>query len=119
MRAQRANNLLDTPQAGTAPEDLGNSGDRPSRLIDAILPDGLPLKAILLLDAKHDHTVCLVFMGADETKAAALLGRKGGKARAEALSEKQRKAIARKAAAARWAAHGAKRPTSSRKKPRE
>jgi len=45
MRAQRANNLLDTPQAGTALEDLGNSGDRPSRLIDAILPDGLlPLK---------------------------------------------------------------------------
>lgn len=120
MRAQRANNLLDTPQAGTAPEDLGNSGDRPSRLIENILPDGLlPLKAILLLDAKHDHTVCLVFMGADETKAAALLGRKGGKARAEALSEKQRRAIARKAAAARWAAHGGKRPTSSRKKPRE
>lgn len=58
MRAQRANNLLDTPQAGTAPEDLGNSGDRPSRLIDAILPDGLlPLEAILLLDAKHDNQV--------------------------------------------------------------
>lgn len=58
MRAQRANNLLDTPQAGTAPEDLGNSGDRASRLIDAILPDGLlPLKAILLLDAKHDNQV--------------------------------------------------------------
>lgn len=56
MRAQRANNLLETPQAG--PEDLGNSGDRPSRLIDAILPDGLlPLKAILLLDAKHDNQV--------------------------------------------------------------
>ena len=58
MRAQRANNLLDTPQAGTIAEDLGNSGDRPSRLIDAILPDGLlPLKANLLLDSKHDNQV--------------------------------------------------------------
>ena len=35
-------------------------------------------------------------------KAAVSLGRKGGKARAEALSPKKRAEIARKAAAARW-----------------
>ncbi len=34
--------------------------------------------------------------------AAVSLGRKGGKARAEALSKKKRAEIARKAAAARW-----------------
>jgi|SRR6516225_8252475 hypothetical protein len=28
MRAQHANNFLDTPQAGAAPEDLGNSANR-------------------------------------------------------------------------------------------
>jgi hypothetical protein len=36
-------------------------------------------------------------------KAAVSLGKRGGKARAESLSQKQRKAIAEKAAAARWA----------------
>ncbi len=35
-------------------------------------------------------------------KAAQALGRKGGKARAEALSKKRRKEIAKKAAAKRW-----------------
>jgi hypothetical protein len=35
-------------------------------------------------------------------KAAQELGRKGGKARAEALSKKERSEIAKKAAAARW-----------------
>ena len=35
-------------------------------------------------------------------KAAVSLGKRGGKARAEALSKKQRAEIARKAAAARW-----------------
>lgn len=35
-------------------------------------------------------------------KAAVSLGHRGGKARAEALSQKQRKAIAKKAASARW-----------------
>ncbi len=35
-------------------------------------------------------------------KAAVSLGRKGGKARAEALSKKKRADIAKKAAAARW-----------------
>jgi hypothetical protein len=35
-------------------------------------------------------------------KAAVELGRKGGKARAEAMSPAKRKAIAKKAAAARW-----------------
>lgn len=35
-------------------------------------------------------------------KAAVSLGRKGGKARAEALSKKERADIAKKAAAARW-----------------
>jgi len=34
--------------------------------------------------------------------AAVSLGRKGGKARAEALSKKERAEIAKKAAAARW-----------------
>jgi hypothetical protein len=34
--------------------------------------------------------------------AAASLGRKGGKARAKKLTDAQRKAIARKAASARW-----------------
>ncbi len=37
-----------------------------------------------------------------KSKAAVELGRKGGKARAEALSSAKRKTIARKAAAARW-----------------
>ena len=36
------------------------------------------------------------------TSAAAQLGRKGGKARAEKLSEERRKEIAKKAAAKRW-----------------
>jgi len=36
------------------------------------------------------------------TSAAAQLGRKGGKARAEKLSEERRKEIARNAATARW-----------------
>lgn len=40
--------------------------------------------------------------GPTKDPAAVALGRKGGKARAENLSEKQRKAIARKAAKARW-----------------
>ena len=42
--------------------------------------------------------------GADggKDKAAVSLGRKGGKARAEALSPKKRAEIAKKAAAARW-----------------
>jgi hypothetical protein len=35
-------------------------------------------------------------------KAAVSLGRKGGKARAESLSKKERAEIAKKAAAARW-----------------
>jgi hypothetical protein len=35
-------------------------------------------------------------------KAAVSLGKRGGKARAAALSDKQRAAIAKKAAAARW-----------------
>jgi hypothetical protein len=51
----------------------------------------------------------------EESKAAAILGRKGGEARAENLSPKERKAIAKKAAAARWAGHKAKRPSSARK----
>jgi hypothetical protein len=37
--------------------------------------------------------------------AAVSLGRKGGKARAEALSKRQRAEIAKKAAAARWKDH--------------
>ncbi len=37
-----------------------------------------------------------------KSQAAVQLGRKGGKARAEALSSAKRKTIARKAAAARW-----------------
>jgi hypothetical protein len=39
----------------------------------------------------------------DKDKAAVELGRKGGKARARSLSAKQRKEIASKAAAKRWA----------------
>jgi len=38
-----------------------------------------------------------------KNQAAAELGRKGGKARARSLSAKQRKEIAKKAAARRWA----------------
>ena len=38
-------------------------------------------------------------------KAAAELGRKGGKARAEGMTAKRRKEIARQAAAKRWAKH--------------
>lgn len=37
-----------------------------------------------------------------KSKAAAELGRKGGKARAASLTKKQRQEIAKKAAAARW-----------------
>ena len=44
------------------------------------------------------------FDGADgKNPAAQALGRKGGKARAESLSAKKRKEIAKKAAAKRWA----------------
>ncbi len=39
----------------------------------------------------------------DKNQAAAELGRKGGKARAEGMTAKRRKEIARKAAAKRWA----------------
>ena len=45
-----------------------------------------------------------------KSKAAVELGRKGGKARAAALSSRKRKAIAKKAAAARWARVGKKTP---------
>lgn len=38
----------------------------------------------------------------DKNEAAAALGRKGGKARAEKMSSGQRSAIAKKAAASRW-----------------
>jgi hypothetical protein len=44
---------------------------------------------------KNPHAVALSRLGAS----------KGGKARAEALTPKQRREIARKAAAARWARH--------------
>jgi hypothetical protein len=40
--------------------------------------------------------------GGPETKAAAALGRKGGKARAASLTPEQRSEIARAAASARW-----------------
>jgi hypothetical protein len=40
--------------------------------------------------------------GEPETKAAATLGRRGGKARAASLTPEQRSEIARAAAAARW-----------------
>jgi hypothetical protein len=40
---------------------------------------------------------------------AAALGRKGGKARAKSLSEEERQEIARKGAAARWAAEKKRR----------
>jgi hypothetical protein len=40
--------------------------------------------------------------GEPETKAAAALGRRGGKARAASLTPKQRSEIARAAASARW-----------------
>jgi hypothetical protein len=50
----------------------------------------------------------------------ARIGRKGGKAsgkaRMEKLTPEQRREVARKAAAARWADHEAKRPASARKK---
>lgn len=39
-----------------------------------------------------------------KSKAAVLLGRKGGEARAKAMPEKRRKEIAKKAASVRWAA---------------
>lgn len=38
----------------------------------------------------------------ERSEAAAVLGRAGGKARAKALTDKQREAIARKGAAKRW-----------------
>ena len=40
---------------------------------------------------------------AEKSPAAQELGRKGGKARAAALSKRERRAIAKKGAAARWA----------------
>ena len=42
-------------------------------------------------------------------KAAALLGRLGGQARAKKLTAAERKAIAKKAAQARWSKHGGKK----------
>jgi len=47
-------------------------------------------------------------VGADDGKdpAAVSLGKRGGKARAEALSKKERADIAKKAAAARWKKEG-------------
>jgi hypothetical protein len=57
MRAQRETHFHDS-QHEPHLKDLGNSVDRPSRLIDAVLPDRLlPLKSILLLDAKHNNQV--------------------------------------------------------------
>src|SRR5262245_32428739 len=43
--------------------------------------------------------------------AAVALGRRGGRARAEALSARERKEIAQKAASSRWARHDRKTPT--------
>jgi hypothetical protein len=48
---------------------------------------------------------------------AVALGRKGGKARLTEMTDEERKEVAKKAAAARWAGHEAKRPASTRKKP--
>lgn len=42
-------------------------------------------------------------MDEQSKNAAAILGRKGGQARAESLTPRKRKAIAKKAAIARWA----------------
>ena len=42
----------------------------------------------------------------DRQKAAALLGRKGGKARAKSLTAAQRTAIAKQGAATRWGKKG-------------
>jgi len=53
--------------------------------------DGKPLKAPLP-DTRNPHAVALGSMG----------GRKGGKARAKALSIAKRRAIAKKAAKSRW-----------------
>ncbi len=47
-----------------------------------------------------------------KNKAAVELGRRGGQARAASLSERERKAIARKAAKARW---GKDRPAPAKK----
>lgn len=53
--------------------------------------DGKPLEAPPL-DSRNPHAVALGSMG----------GRKGGKARAKALSKTKRRAIAKKAALSRW-----------------
>jgi hypothetical protein len=47
----------------------------------------------------------------DKMPAAVEMGRRGGKARAKALTADERKAIARKAATARWKGHKKKSDT--------
>ena len=66
---------------------------RPSDVIGAAIKVAKIATGEIEEDAKSDD-------GKD--KAAQSLGRRGGKARAEALSKKERAEIAKKAAAARW-----------------
>jgi len=65
-------------------------------VLDAIAPDAEPPKTNKASKVKNPAAVALGKLG----------GLKGGKARAESLSPAKRKAIAKKAAAARWASRG-------------
>ena len=61
-------------------------------VLDAVVPDA---ESIPVPDSEKEKNPAAVALGR-------LGGQKGGKARAEKLSSEQRKAIAKKAAAARW-----------------
>jgi hypothetical protein len=65
-------------------------------VLDAVTPDAEPPKAKKVARAKNPAAVALGKLG----------GIKGGKARAESLTPAKRKAIAKKAAAARWSNRG-------------
>jgi len=75
----------------------------------------MAVKEFLTLSIRRGNTY--LRMSEEEKNAHAVaMGQLGGPARAKALTPAERKAIARNAAAARWAGHVAKRPASSRKK---
>lgn len=90
-------------------ERIGRRGLQASKV--SIMPKGLKgqkrprdpnLLGKLIVDISVGEVEDLVPEGAPKNEAAAELGRKGGKARAERMSAGRRKDIAQKAAQKRW-----------------
>jgi hypothetical protein len=80
------------PRRSSKPKDTQQLA---RHVLDAVAPDAEPPKTKKATKVKNPAAVALGRLG----------GLKGGKARADSLSPAKRKAIAKKAAAARWLNH--------------